>query len=206
MLTLSIMLVSSTQALAQSPEQIGWFVTDLRGSISPSGQNATLATNKGFDTATIPATTFGGEAGAHVYVYRWRVITFGIGASVHTSLSDRQAQKTDLDPNGPTLRKRFTVVAPQLSFNFGGRDGWSYLSGGLGSSNLSLFKLDSGKPNNQNSKTVNYGGGARWFVNDHVAFSLDLRFYAISPLEPTDTEPGLPPMTIMVFNIGASFR
>ena len=154
MLTLSILLVNSTQALAQNPERIGWFVADLRGSISPSGQNPALATSKGFDPATMPATTLGGEAGVHVYVYRWRVITFGIGASVHTSLADRQAQNTDLDPNGPTLRKRFTVVAPQLSFNFGGRDGWSYLSGGLGSSNLSLLRLDSDKPNNQKRKTT----------------------------------------------------
>ena len=30
-------------------------------------------------------------------------------------------------------------------------------------------------------KTINYGGGARWFAKAHVAFSFDVRFYAINP-------------------------
>ena len=30
-------------------------------------------------------------------------------------------------------------------------------------------------------KTINYGGGARWFTKTHLAFSFDVRFYAINP-------------------------
>ena len=181
-----------TSAVAQSAEPIGWFVADLRASVVPFGQDPALAASRGFDPTVTPGIGLGLDAGAHVYFYRWRVITFGVGATLHTSVADRPAKEDDLDPTGPTLRKRFTAVAPQLSFNFGGRNGWSYISGGVGPSRLLLFSLDGAEPDQRRSNAVNYGGGARWFVRDHLAFSLDLRFYSISPLETTDTEPGLP--------------
>ena len=207
LLTLSAVLLAGADASAQSGEPIGWFVADLRGSIAPFGQNQVLAVSRGFDPTLTPGTGLGLEAGAHVYVYRWRVITFGVGASFHTSVADRSAKDTDPDPNGPILRKKFTAVAPQISLNFGGRNGWSYLSGGLGtSSQLSLFARNDEEPDQRRSNTVNYGGGVRWFVSEHLAFSLDLRFYAVSHLEPTDTEPGSPRMTVMIFSIGASFK
>ena len=201
----TVLGVSATAA-AQIDEPIGRFVTDLRGSVASFGQNADLAFSRGFDPSLTPSTGLGFQAGAHLYLYRWRTITFGVGANFHTSVGNRPAREDDLDPNGPTLRKKFTSFSPQLSFNFGGRDGWSYLSGGIGTSRLSLFPLSEGEPPPRSADTLNYGGGARWFVKDHLALSLDLRFYAISPLEPTDTEPGSPRMTIMVLNIGASFK
>ena len=206
LLTLSALLLASADASAQSGEPISWFVADLRGSIAPFGQNQVLAVSRGFDQTLTPETGLGLEAGAHVYVYRWRVITFGVGASFHTSVADRSAKDTDPNPNGPILRKKFTAVAPQISLNFGGRNGWSYLSGGLGTSQLSLFARNDEELDQRRSNTVNYGGGARWFVSEHLAFSLALRFYAVSPLEPTDTEPGSPRMTVMVLSIGASFK
>ncbi len=33
---------------------------------------------------------------------------------------------------GPTVKRDFSVLSPQVSLNFGGRDGWSYISGGIG--------------------------------------------------------------------------
>ena len=36
------------------------------------------------------------------------------------------------------ITERFTSIAPQLSFNFGGKRGWSYLSGGIGPSTWSV--------------------------------------------------------------------
>jgi hypothetical protein len=32
----------------------------------------------------------------------------------------------------PSVRTRITAIAPQLSFNFGSADGWSYISAGIG--------------------------------------------------------------------------
>ena len=55
-------------------------------------------------------------------------------------------------------------------------------------------------------QTINYGGGARWFINEHVAVSLDLRFYAINPQEATLTRPAFPRVTIMAFNAGVGMK
>ena len=206
MLMLTAFLLVSVNATAQGNEQISWFVADLRGSIAPFGQNVALATSRGFEPSATPGTGLGLDAGANLYFYRWRVITFGVGATFHTSASNRAAEEDDVDPTSPTLRKKFTAISPQLSFNFGGRDGWSYLSGGIGSSRLSLFSRNGVEQEQRNTSTVNYGGGARWFVREHLALSLDLRFYALSPVDSTKTGPGSPRMTIMVFSLGASFK
>ena len=195
----------SAYAQEGADRPIGRFVVDVRGSLTPFGDTTEFATLRGFDGSVTPGLGLGFEAGAHVYVYRWRVITFGLGGSVHASLGDRGASELDVNPDGPTVRKQLVAVSPQLSFNFGGRDGWSYVSGGLGHSRLSLFALGTDRTDRQ-TRTLNYGGGGRWFTSDHLAFSLDLRFYALAPLEQTETEPGSPRMTVVVFSIGASFH
>jgi hypothetical protein len=56
------------------------------------------------------------------------------------------------------------------------------------------------------SKTINYGGGARWFAKKHLAVSMDLRFYAVNPQLATTTRPGFPRMTLMAFSAGAAIR
>ena len=204
LLLFALLLGSVSTVSAQDEEPIGLIVADLRGSITPFGQSEELALNRGFDPSAAPRIGLGVQAGVHLYPLRWRVITFGIGASVHTSVGDQRP--SELDPDGPILRKKFTTLSPQMSFNFGSRNGWSYLSGGVGTSRLSLFSLDQAEPQARRVNTINYGGGARWFVKEHLAFSLDLRFYATSPLEQTDTEPSSPRMTVMVLSIGASFK
>ena len=191
---------------AQPGEPIGRFVVDLRGSFVPFGRNAEFAELRGFTGPETPGPGLGFEAGAHVYVFRWKAITFGVGGSVHSSLADQRPGERSPNPDGPAVRKRFTAVASQLSFNFGGRNGWSYISGGLGPSRLLLHSLDSEAPMARSSNTLNYGGGARWFNSEHLAFSLDLRFYAISPLPQMDDNPGSPRMTVIVLSIGASFK
>ena len=114
--------------------------------------------------------------------------------------------RTTRDPNGPSVRTRFTAISPQLSFNFGDSDGWSYLSGGLGTSRMSVFVDDGDEPEQRRAGTLNYGGGARWFVKPRLAFSFDLRFFAISPLDQTDTEPASPRLTRMAFSVGVSIK
>ena len=201
---LALLLGATSAVSAQDEEPIGLIVADLRGSIAPYGRNEELALSRGFDPSATPRIGLGIQAGVHLYPLRWRVITFGIGANFHTSVGDQGP--SEIDPDGPTLRMKFTTFSPQISFNFGGRNGWSYLSGGVGTSRLSLFSLDQDEPQAPRVSTLNYGGGARWFVKEHLAFSLDLRFYAISPFEQTETDPGSPRMTVMVLSIGASFK
>jgi hypothetical protein len=101
----------------------------------------------------------------------------------------------------------FSAFSPQISFNFGSRQGWSYISGGLGWGRFTTELEVSPLPEAEGRlRTINYGGGARWFLNEHVAVSLDLRFYAINPQEATLVRPAFPRMTIVTFNAGVGFK
>ncbi len=207
---LSWMLATSLPARAQPPEEpIGGYVFDVRGTLIPFARNVELADNRALPPLDTPGRGFGYDVGGHVYVFRLLGITFGLGGSYHASSAEQAPGARSADPDGPILRKRFTALSSQLSFNFGHRNGWSYLSGGLGSSRLSLFPVDPlnpAEPNQRSSNTLNYGGGMRWFLNDRVALSIDIRLYAISPLPQVEEVPGSPRMTQAAFNVGASFR
>jgi hypothetical protein len=146
--------------------------------------------------------------GAHVYLLKWRAVTFGIGGELtfgraHSTPSTAAGQTRVLRP----VRERFTSVAPQLSFNFGTGHGWSYLSGGIGRSVWSIHPdgAEPGEADLEQLKTINYGGGARWFAKQHLAFSLDIRFYAIDPGTPFAST-GSPRTTLMIFGAGVSVK
>ena len=181
---------------AQPNEPLERFVVDLRGSFVPFKRSDTLAARHGFTGPETPGPGFGIDAGAHLYFLRWHNVTFGLGASLHSSFADQNPGKLSPNPDGPPVRKRFTAISSQLSLNIGGRNGWSYISGGIGSSRLSIYSQERNFQEAQSANTINYGGGARWFDREHVAFSLDLRFYTTRA----------PQVSIMVVSIGASFK
>jgi hypothetical protein len=207
-----ILIVSSAPAAAQADEPIPHFTIDARGSLAFYGQNDEIAASLAVARTTMPSRGLGFEVGAHVYPFRYRAITFGIGASFHAS----GAENTPPIPQGqtqsslPSVRARFRAFNPQLSFNFGKRDGWSYISGGMGTTTLAIQRVfpntDPAGDEGRRAKTINYGGGARWFTSDHLAFTVDVRFYAISPLAGISTEAARPRMTLVVVNVGAGFK
>ena len=201
------MLATSPPAHAQPPEEpIGGYVVDVRGAVIPFQRNAPLAEARRLPFLDTPGRGFGYDIGGHVYVFGLPGLTVGVGARLHASRADQRPGARSVDPEGPTLRKRFSALSSQLSFNFGHRNGWSYLSGGLGSSRLSLFPLNAAEPPQRAASTLNYGGGMRWFLNPRIAFTVDVRLYAISPLPPLADAPGSPRMTQVTLNVGASFR
>ena len=200
------LLTAAASAAAQDPGPIGPFVVDVRASFVSMGQDTQLATNRGLRPGQLAASGLGLDVGGHIYMFRWRAVTFGLGASALFSSPSRSPRQDDPDPNGPTVKTRFTAISPQLSLNFGTGDGWSYLSGGLGTSRMSVFVDDGNEPEQRRAGTLNYGGGARWFVRTGLAFSFDVRFFAISPLREIETEPGSPRLTRMVFSAGVSIK
>ncbi len=203
---LLLLMTAATPAAAQDPGPIGPFVVDIRGSFVSVGQNALLAANRGLGPAQLAGSGLGLDIGGHVYLFRWRWITFGLGASALFMSTSRIPGQDDPDPDGPPVNTRFRALSPQLSFNFGDGDGWSYLSGGLGTSRLSVFVEQETEPAQRRAGTLNYGGGARWFARPGLAFSFDLRLFAISPLEQTNTEPGSPRMTRVAISVGVSIK
>jgi hypothetical protein len=206
------LVLAATIARAQGPPpRIGPLVIDLHATVPrfPS-DDPQLAQSRGMPLAELPGSGLGIQVGAHVYLLRVKAITFGVGAEFAAGRA-RQTPDTSASPS-TTLRpveERFSTIAPQLSFNFGNGHGWSYLSGGLGTSNWAVvpegqegFPADSEK-----LKTLNYGGGARWFAKSHLAFSLDVRIYVISPGTPfISGAPGSPRTNLLVIGAGISIK
>ena len=100
--------------------------------------------------------------GGHVYLFNLGSTRLGLGISV------LGVRGTATDANA-TMR----VVAPQLSFNFGTSDGWSYLSVGAGTARVDAQEVGS-------SSAINAGGGARWFIKRHLGIGFDVRLYRIA--------------------------
>jgi hypothetical protein len=187
---------------------IGRYVADARVTLPKFKQDAAMADGIGASALNLPTRAFGFVAGAHWYPVRLGVVTFGLGGEIVGARRGRTLDTgTEANPLNVTVNSRFAALSPQISFNFGARDGWSYISGGIGWSTFTAERQDHPLPAQASrSKTINYGGGARWFAKKHLAVSIDLRFYAINPQLATLSRPGFPRMTLMAFSVGAAIR
>lgn len=190
-------------------------VVDLHGIIPVfPNDSAQLAASR-FVTSTdpsrpvavgeLPGAGLGGRVGVHVYLFKWKVITVGIGAEAFSARST----STPVASSDPTLQlvgvaERLTSGDGQVSFNFGSAHGWSYLSGGVGRSQWSIVPAGQSATSADAEllPTANYGGGAHWSIKRHIGFSLDVRLYEIQPGSPTSTAPGSPRTRLLVAGAG----
>jgi hypothetical protein len=192
-----------------APPRIGPFVVDVRGT-SPNfpGDDAQLAQSRGLSVDELPGRGLGLDAGAHVYLFKWRVITVGVGAQMTLARAASGGVVQDGVEIARPVTSWFTALTPQLSFNFGTGDGWSYISGGIGTSVWST--VPDGQPplpgDEERLTTINYGGGARWFAKSHLAFTIDVRFHDINPGTPQGGLPGSPRATIFIIGAGVSVK
>jgi Outer membrane protein beta-barrel domain len=208
-LLLSIALLLPTAAVAQTAEPIGPFVADLRVVMPRFKEDVSVATALGVASTNLPTRGLGISGGVHWYPVRMgRLVTLGIGGEILISRGRNTAEpETESGPGGPTVKTRFSSVSPQVSLNFGKRQGWSYLTGGFGwagfRTELETSPVADGA---SGPRAFNYGGGARWFAKEHLAVSLDLRFYAVGAQEATVGRPAYPSMTLMVISGGISVK
>jgi hypothetical protein len=206
-LTLAASLPLAAQPVPADPERhIGPFVVDVRGALPRYPATDALAAPRGLTGSDLPTFGWGLDLGAHVYPLRGRVVTLGVGGSLLLSRRGRAPESPATGAAGPVVTTRLRALSPQVSLNFGSGGGWSYISGGLGRSTLTVSRDDLGDEKGAGAGTINYGGGARWFTSDHLAVTFDLRFYAISPREATGTVAGHPRLTQFVLGIGLSAR
>jgi hypothetical protein len=188
------------------PPRIGHFVIDARGSFPLFQKHQQLAESRGLTSVSeLPGAGLGADAGAHLYLFTWKAVTVGIGGQLtfgrsHASPSPESALRP--------VTERFTALTPQLTLNFGNGNGWSYLSGGIGAATLSIVP-DGRLPlpaDETRLRTVNYGGGARWFIKPRLGFTLDVRFHQIDPGIAEFGRPGSPRITFVVMGAGASLK
>jgi hypothetical protein len=205
-------------------EAIGPFVLDARAVVPFFKRDPIVAAALDADPGDLPGRGLGLSVGGHVYLVRGRSVTLGVGADVLLRARSRSVVEAETEdaPEGPAYITRMTAVTPQLSLNFGRREGWSYVSGGIGWARLSVEREDQPFADSPAStRTINYGGGARWFTGKHVAFNLDFRFHRIAAQDPTTGDPGagtlepsltatgrpaMPAMRLIVLSLGVSVR
>jgi hypothetical protein len=195
-------------ATAQPELPVSGFVVDVRGAVPSYPDSEQVATPRGATPDEMPSRGLGLEVGVGVYPARWKAVTFGFGLSYLASRASRTPQPVDdTTPSAEAgVRARVTALSPQVSLNFGHRMGWSYLGGGIGWSTFRAWRDDGLEEPGESTKTINYGGGARWFLNPHLAFSLDLRFYAMAAKTASANTAGHPNMTLVVAAVGVSLR
>lgn len=210
-------LCSSTAAAAQDPapplppidDRIAPFVVDARITMPRFKSSATVAGSLGVPESYLPTRGLGLVVGGHFYPLRRRAVALGIGGEVllRARGSRTIAPAIEDGPDGPTVVTRMTAVSPQVSLNFGRRNGYSYLTGGYGLGSFTTELEDSPVGDAETRPTImNYGAGARWFTKKHLAFAIDLRFYKIGAQEAAVERPGYPASTTMVFSAGISTR
>ena len=195
------------------------FVVDARLGWPGLSKDADVATSLGVTTEDLPGRGFGLIIGAQFYAARTRTVSLGIGGEMLWARAGRtKTSETTGRPEGPPLKNRWSNISPQMSLNFGSKDGWSYLTGGLGWSKVTMEREDEPQESGSRVRTLNYGGGAKWFTKKHLAFNLDLRFYSIGAQEAIPgrlatpgqiATPGriaIPNMRVLVFSGGISLR
>lgn len=212
---IGVMMVALTAAwpaaaMAQdpAPEPIGRFVADARLALPRYPDDPATASALAVTAENLPSRGWGVAAGAHVYPVRWRRVALGFGGEWLTSRGSKSLQADEESSvSGPPVRTSFSVLSPLVSLNFGGRNGWSYVSGGIGWAHFTT-ELEASPVTDATGRTksINYGGGARWFSTDHVAFTFDLRFYKIDPQDAATGRPAYGGRRIMVFSAGISLK
>jgi outer membrane protein with beta-barrel domain len=205
----ALTIASSSPARAQPPkEPIGPFAADARVAMPRFKEDTGVAQAIVVDSTSLPTRGLGLAGGVHWYPGKMGAVTLGIGGEILLTRGSKS-----LDPEeeggtpGPTVTTRFSSLSPQVSLNFGTGRGWSYLTVGLGTAAFTTERKDDPVADADGRvKALNYGGGARWFAKDHLAFMLDLRFYTVDAQAAATGRPAYSKMRMMIISGGISIK
>ena len=192
-------------AAAQPREALGGAVVDLRV------VSTTLPTGLGWTPpvatagALVPGRGVGAEGGVFLFAGPGRFKRLSFGATGFLA-EGRATGVAATGGNAPTMATRMFAAAPHAALNFGHRDGWSYLSIGAGTAKVRATQDGVEDQPASWGLAFHYGGGARWFVREHLAVSLDLRFWALTPQPATTARPSAAATTRIAIGAGVSFR
>ncbi len=223
-LILVLALLVAVPAAAQRPPPAppGPYVLDVRGALG--GFPRDTAFFPPVPTGTVvPTRGFGIDLGAHVYLFRLGPARLGIGANmvrVHHQTSPAEpttsggsgtsgTSGTSAPRTVPDVDATLTMLVPQLSFNFGTADGWSYLSAGYGRAQVNTATSRTATASvreNGPLSSINVGGGARWFRSPHLAVGFDVRFHILSARAQEPPLLGTPGSMVITASAGISVK
>jgi hypothetical protein len=209
LLATALALTAPLRAGAQEPPPpLPHVVLDIRGSVPKFTTEPQLAESRGLLASELPSRGFGGDLGLHLYLFKWKALTVGIGGQVTLTRGVSSPANGATTVGLRSVTERFSSITPQLSFNFGHGNGWSYISGGIGPAQRTLVPAGGAISviDEERLRTVNYGGGARWFIKSHLAFTFDVRFHQIDPGTPQLGFAGSPRSTLLVMGGGVSIK
>jgi hypothetical protein len=197
-------VVAAAPAAGQTTSAPGPWVVDVRA--ATSGVPNDVSFYPTLTSAFVPARGYGIDLGGHVYVFTLGPARVGLGASMMIIRSSGSAPAATEDPvptQGVTLTLR--TVAPRISFNFGSREGWSYLSAGAGVASVTTRteEVSPGRRESGQLRSLNVGGGARWFITPRMAFGFDVRAHRVAGAGGSNPTP---PWTVMAIGAGLSLR
>lgn len=217
-LALLLVLLAAVPANAQtSEERLPWFAVDLHaGSVGLPAAEGWIPVVSA-DTP-VPGRAWGLGAGATVYPVRFGIITLGVGASISTAKGKGESLTMTTGSGAtattrvtPIVRTRALNLIPQLSLNFGRKYGWSYLSAGVGRTKVTS-SADAvgttpqiGVPESWN-QALNFGGGARWFMKDHLGAGFDVRFIKLGSRGASGLLPSARRTQMITFSAGISIQ
>ncbi len=214
---------AQTAPQAGEPDRPGPWVIDVRGATVSLPRDASFFPPIPSSTA-VPSRGYGVDVGGHMYLLQLGPARIGVGATWLRARGTASAGDRGENSDGssattlavtPDVAALLTVVAPQLSLNFGSRAGWSYLSAGLGRAQLSTRASSFVDEDDDDEITaarvldhggrsaINFGGGARWFAKPRMAFSFDVRFHMIGAGGGERPTPG---STLLAAAVGVSLR
>jgi hypothetical protein len=216
---LSVLLLVSVPAAAQTNARLPWFAVDLHPATVGLPQAEGWVPAVSADTL-LPGRAWGAVVGATVYPVKFGIMTLGIGASLTTAkgksdppeiVSGSGSTVTTSPATTPIVRTGITSLAPQLSINFGHRLGWSYMSAGMGRSRVTssadAIGTTPGKivPDSWNS-AINFGGGARWFMKPRLGAGFDVRFVKLGSRSASATLPSAKRTQMWNISVGISIQ
>lgn len=206
-LAAALVAAFASPAYAQSKDPLPTFVVDVRGAFAKLGQDTTTATDLGVTPQQLPGTAIGGAVGVNYYFLKRKKMSLGVGgegvlARATASGVNDQTGATD----GSRIERRLQGISGTLSLNFGHRQGWSYVSAGIGPMRFQTFAGDLPSTAPPFQSTQNFGVGARWFTSNHIAFCFDLRWYLTKPLQTAVEYPGRLRQRVLVMSAGISIK
>jgi hypothetical protein len=182
------------------------FAIDVRGFYAGLGKDEVTAAALGVAPEALPGRALGGAIGLTFYPIRKTGFALGVGGEGILARGRSQPVDAAGTPVGFEIERRLQSLSGQVSFNFGHRDGWSYVSVGMGPMLFESFAGQAPPETPPRKMTPNYGGGARWFASRHIAFCFDARFYDTKPLPTTDAYAGRERNRLFILSVGVALK